>query len=187
MARREPAARCRSRGSARRSSSGWGSSRGGYVVATLHREANVVEPRLGRIARGPAAGSTSAVVFPAHPRTRAAIDRRRTGLGPCPARRAARLPRLRRARLAGARDRHRLRAACRRRRTGTASRASPPGRRPSGWTRSRRARTCSSTTTPTGSPRRSRTATMPADAAAALRRRARRRADRGGSVPFPAE
>jgi UDP-N-acetylglucosamine 2-epimerase len=45
---------------------------GGYVVATLHREANVVEPRLGRIMEG-LARVEDTVVFPAHPRTRDAI------------------------------------------------------------------------------------------------------------------
>jgi UDP-GlcNAc3NAcA epimerase len=45
---------------------------GGYVVATIHREANVREPRLGRIVRGLNA-IEGPVVFPAHPRTRAAM------------------------------------------------------------------------------------------------------------------
>jgi UDP-GlcNAc3NAcA epimerase len=45
---------------------------GRYVVATLHREANVAEPRLGRILNG-LARLTEPVVFPAHPRTRAAL------------------------------------------------------------------------------------------------------------------
>jgi UDP-GlcNAc3NAcA epimerase len=45
---------------------------GGYVVVTLHREANVVEPRLGRILEG-LSRLEGPVVFPAHPRTRAAI------------------------------------------------------------------------------------------------------------------
>jgi UDP-GlcNAc3NAcA epimerase len=47
---------------------------GGYVVATLHREANVAQPRLGRIVDG-LSRIEGRVVFPAHPRTRAAIER----------------------------------------------------------------------------------------------------------------
>jgi UDP-N-acetylglucosamine 2-epimerase len=47
---------------------------GGYLVATVHREANTVEPRLGRIINGLGrVGET--VVFPIHPRTRAALER----------------------------------------------------------------------------------------------------------------
>ncbi len=41
---------------------------GTYVVATIHRDANVVEPRLGRIAAGLDAIEED-VIFPAHPRT----------------------------------------------------------------------------------------------------------------------
>jgi UDP-GlcNAc3NAcA epimerase len=44
-----------------------------YVVATLHREANVAEPRLGRLLEG-LSRLGEPVVFPAHPRTRAAIE-----------------------------------------------------------------------------------------------------------------
>jgi len=45
---------------------------GGYLVATIHREANVEPGRLARIVDG--LGRTGdAVVFPAHPRTRARI------------------------------------------------------------------------------------------------------------------
>jgi UDP-GlcNAc3NAcA epimerase len=47
---------------------------GRYVVATLHREANVGEPRLGRLLEGLSL-LDEPVVFPAHPRTRAAIER----------------------------------------------------------------------------------------------------------------
>jgi UDP-N-acetylglucosamine 2-epimerase len=43
-----------------------------YVVATIHREANVSQPRLGRIADG-LNRLAEPVVFPAHPRTRAAL------------------------------------------------------------------------------------------------------------------
>jgi UDP-GlcNAc3NAcA epimerase len=46
---------------------------GEYVLATLHRDANVVEPRLGRILEG-LAWISDRVIFPLHPRTRAAID-----------------------------------------------------------------------------------------------------------------
>jgi len=45
---------------------------GSYVVVTLHREANVSEPRLSRILSG-LARLADPVVFPAHPRTRAAL------------------------------------------------------------------------------------------------------------------
>ena len=44
-----------------------------YVVATIHREANVSQPRLGRIVEG-LSRLDGPVVFPAHPRTRAALD-----------------------------------------------------------------------------------------------------------------
>src|SRR6185437_1681198 len=43
-----------------------------YIVTTLHREANVAEPRLGRILQG-LSRIGEPVVFPAHPRTMAAI------------------------------------------------------------------------------------------------------------------
>jgi UDP-GlcNAc3NAcA epimerase len=46
---------------------------GAYITATLHREANVVEPRLDRILEG-LTRLEEPVVFPAHPRTRAAIN-----------------------------------------------------------------------------------------------------------------
>ena len=52
---------------------------GRYVVATLHRDANVVQPRLGRLIEG-LNRIEEPVVFPAHPRTAAAI---RSG-GPVP-------------------------------------------------------------------------------------------------------
>jgi UDP-GlcNAc3NAcA epimerase len=43
-----------------------------YVVATLHRDANVVQPRLGRLIEG-LSRIEEPVVFPAHPRTAAAV------------------------------------------------------------------------------------------------------------------
>lgn len=45
-----------------------------YVAATIHREANVAQPRLGRIVDG-LNRLPEPVVFPAHPRTRAALQR----------------------------------------------------------------------------------------------------------------
>ena len=54
---------------------------GSYAVATVHREANVGEPRLSRIAAG-LSRLPLRVVFPAHPRTRAALERDGVGLGP---------------------------------------------------------------------------------------------------------
>jgi UDP-GlcNAc3NAcA epimerase len=45
---------------------------GRYLVATVHRDANVAEPRLGRIVDGLNRLEES-VLFPAHPRTRAAL------------------------------------------------------------------------------------------------------------------
>ena len=46
---------------------------GTYVVATIHREANVARPRLDRIVKG-LNRLDGPVVFPAHPRTRAALE-----------------------------------------------------------------------------------------------------------------
>jgi len=54
---------------------------GNYVLATVHREANVVQPRLGRIIEGLNA-LADRVVFPIHPRTRAALARERLVPGP---------------------------------------------------------------------------------------------------------
>jgi len=51
-----------------------------YVVATLHRHANVFQPRLGRILEG-LSSIDDRVVFPAHPRTRAMIEKERIELG----------------------------------------------------------------------------------------------------------
>jgi UDP-N-acetylglucosamine 2-epimerase len=47
---------------------------GRFVLATVHREANVSQPRLGRIVSGLNA-LEEPVVFPLHPRTRGAIER----------------------------------------------------------------------------------------------------------------
>ena len=47
---------------------------GSYVVATVHRQANVFQPRLGNIVEG-LNRIAERVVFPAHPRTRAQIER----------------------------------------------------------------------------------------------------------------
>jgi UDP-GlcNAc3NAcA epimerase len=54
---------------------------GRYLVATVHREANVFQPRLGRIADG-LNRLAEPVVFPAHPRTRAALASNTVLLGP---------------------------------------------------------------------------------------------------------
>jgi len=51
-----------------------------YVVATIHREANVEQPRLGRIVEGLNA-LDELVLFPVHPRTRARITEERLVLG----------------------------------------------------------------------------------------------------------
>jgi UDP-GlcNAc3NAcA epimerase len=52
-----------------------------YFVATVHREANVQQPRLGRIVEG-LNHLAEPVVFPAHPRTRAALDEANIELAP---------------------------------------------------------------------------------------------------------
>jgi UDP-GlcNAc3NAcA epimerase len=52
---------------------------GRYVVATIHREANVRPPRLGRILAGLAHVQVP-VILPAHPRTRRALDVHRIGI-----------------------------------------------------------------------------------------------------------
>jgi UDP-GlcNAc3NAcA epimerase len=51
-----------------------------YLVATVHREANTAQPRLGRIVDG-LNRIDGSVVFPLHPRTRAALARERLTLG----------------------------------------------------------------------------------------------------------
>jgi UDP-N-acetylglucosamine 2-epimerase len=52
-----------------------------YVVATIHREANVYQPRLGRLLDG-LGRIEEPVVFPAHPRTRMNLEAERLELGP---------------------------------------------------------------------------------------------------------
>ena len=54
---------------------------GRYVVATIHREANVAGPRLARIVEGLNL-LVEPIVFPAHPRTRDALEREGLRLGP---------------------------------------------------------------------------------------------------------
>jgi UDP-GlcNAc3NAcA epimerase len=51
-----------------------------YVVATIHRQANVEQPRLGRIVDG-LNRIDKLVVFPVHPRTRANLEREGLDLG----------------------------------------------------------------------------------------------------------
>lgn len=55
--------------------------RGTYVVATIHRQANVLQPRLSRIVDG-LGRVAEPVVFPAHPRTREAIQSEGIKVGP---------------------------------------------------------------------------------------------------------
>jgi UDP-N-acetylglucosamine 2-epimerase len=50
-----------------------------YVIATVHRQANVFQPRLGRIIEG-LNRLDERVIFPAHPRTRAQIKAERIEL-----------------------------------------------------------------------------------------------------------
>jgi UDP-N-acetylglucosamine 2-epimerase len=52
-----------------------------YLLLTLHREANTRQPRLGRIVEG-VSRLDEPVVFPVHPRTRAALDLEGLELGP---------------------------------------------------------------------------------------------------------
>jgi UDP-GlcNAc3NAcA epimerase len=54
---------------------------GRYAVATVHREANVQQPRLARILDG-LNRLDEPIVFPAHPRTRAAIESNTVSLAP---------------------------------------------------------------------------------------------------------
>ena len=58
-----------------------GLERHAYVAATLHRDANVVQPRLGRILAG-LGRLDEPVALAAHPRTRSAIERDGIGLAP---------------------------------------------------------------------------------------------------------
>jgi UDP-N-acetylglucosamine 2-epimerase len=58
-----------------------GRAPGSYVLVTVHREANVFQPRLGRIVDG-LNSLDEPVVFPIHPRTRAAIVREQLVLSP---------------------------------------------------------------------------------------------------------
>jgi UDP-N-acetylglucosamine 2-epimerase len=53
----------------------------GYLLLTLHREANTRQPRLGRIVEG-VNRLEEPIVFPVHPRTRAALDLEGLELGP---------------------------------------------------------------------------------------------------------
>lgn len=52
---------------------------GTYVVVTVHRQANVFQPRLARIVHG-LNRLVEPVIFPAHPRTRAQLDAERIAL-----------------------------------------------------------------------------------------------------------
>jgi UDP-N-acetylglucosamine 2-epimerase len=54
---------------------------GAYLVATVHREANTAQPRLGRIVEG-LNRIEEPIVFPVHPRTREALAREGLELGP---------------------------------------------------------------------------------------------------------
>ena len=54
---------------------------GAYAVATVHREANTAQPRLGRIVDG-LGRVEGTVVFPVHPRTRGALAREDLELAP---------------------------------------------------------------------------------------------------------
>jgi UDP-GlcNAc3NAcA epimerase len=54
---------------------------GRYLLLTLHREANARQPRLGRIVEG-VNRLDGPIVFPLHPRTRAALDLEGLKLGP---------------------------------------------------------------------------------------------------------
>ncbi|HYX75933.1 MAG TPA: UDP-N-acetylglucosamine 2-epimerase (non-hydrolyzing) [Gaiellaceae bacterium] len=58
-----------------------GVNTGAYLVATVHREANTAQPRLGHIVEG-LNRIDAPVVFPVHPRTHAALVRERLTLGP---------------------------------------------------------------------------------------------------------
>ena len=134
-----------------------------YVLATVHREANVRPDRLRRIVAG-LGRSSLPVVLPAHPRTRGVARRERDRTAAADrGDRAARLSRLRGRSPRRPRDRDRL---------GRAAEGGVLVRRPLrhdaaldgvGRHGRRSARTSSSTTTPTGSPQPSPAARMPAE------------------------
>lgn len=54
---------------------------GSFLVLTVHREANVSQPRLGRIVEG-LNRIDEPILFPVHPRTRAALEAAELHLGP---------------------------------------------------------------------------------------------------------
>jgi UDP-N-acetylglucosamine 2-epimerase len=55
-------------------------AQGSYLVVTIHRQANVYQPRLGRIVHG-LNRLDERIVFPAHPRTRAQLEHEELELG----------------------------------------------------------------------------------------------------------
>jgi UDP-N-acetylglucosamine 2-epimerase len=63
-----------------RERAGHGRERGSFVLATLHREANVAPSRLARIVQG-LNEIADTILFPAHPRTRAALNSNGVRLG----------------------------------------------------------------------------------------------------------
>ena len=123
-----------------------GAEPGGYVVATSTARRTRGRSRLGAHRRRPRPRSTEPVVFPAHPRTRAALERAGSACASTSSRSSrsatSTSPRWPRRRASSSPTR----AGSRRRRTGTASRASPL-RPTTEWVDTvERARTCSSTT-----------------------------------------
>ncbi len=125
---------------------------GGYVLVTIHREANVQPERLQRIVAG-LNRLDEPIVFPTHPRTRRVLERARRRAALC-VDRPARLPRPAGARVAGARDRDRLGRAAEGGVLVRRAMRDARDRAPSGSTRSKSGRTCSSTTIPTRWPAR---------------------------------
>ena len=108
-----------------------------YVVATIHRQANVEQPRLGHIVEG-LNRIEGMVVFPVHPRTRARMQEEGLALGTtCGSSSRSATWSFAVARVAGARDRDRLGRPPEGGVLVRRARASPSGRRPSGSTRSR--------------------------------------------------
>ena len=127
---------------------------GSYVVATIHRQANVEQPRLGHIVEG-LNRIDGMVVFPVHPRTRARIEEEGLALG-SHIRAIEPLSYLELASLASqARVIVTDSGGLQKEAYWYGSRASRSGPRPNGSTRWRKARTCSSTPIPTHSHRRS--------------------------------